>query len=59
MSEINYPELEEMIDELDNIESKEKDANCKRIKVLQEIGEKLINNYKISIHCRRKSHRYC
>ena len=49
MNKTNYPELEKLVEELDNIEGKDKAATCKRIQVLQEIGKKLINDYKIVI----------
>lgn len=49
MNKTNYPELEKLVEELDNIEGKDKAATSKRIQVLQEIGKKLINDYKIVI----------
>ena len=49
MCKTNYPELEKMVERLDNIDGIGDSENRRRVEVLQEIGNKLINEYYIQI----------
>lgn len=49
MCKTNYPELEKMVERLDNIYGIGDSENRRRVEVLQEIGKKLINEYYIQI----------
>lgn len=49
MNKEDYTDLKGMVEKLDSVQGIESKDNCQRIEILQNIGKKLINEYKIVI----------